>query len=92
VPTGTRAIGLATGSLDIGPSEDIPAYRDWLASGRFGIECLTHLDRVPPAGAVVVSARPRSKAAAAARRACSRSSPRNIPLLRRYRRAAADRG
>jgi kynurenine formamidase len=55
---GVRAIGLETGSLDIGASSDFPAHRSWLPSGRFGIECLTRLDRLPPAGATVVVGAP----------------------------------
>lgn len=55
---GVRAIGLETGSLDIGASDDFPTHRSWLPSGRFGIECLTNLDRLPPTGAAVVVGAP----------------------------------
>jgi kynurenine formamidase len=55
---GTRAIGLDTASLDIGASADFPAHVSWLPSGRYGIENLADLDRVPPAGAVAIVGAP----------------------------------
>ena len=55
---GVRAIGLDTPSLDIGPSTDFPAHVSWLPSGRYGIENLANLDRLPPSGAVVVVGAP----------------------------------
>ena len=53
-----RAIGLDTASLDIGASSDFPAHVSWLPSERFGIENLANLDRVPPAGALLVVGAP----------------------------------
>jgi len=53
-----RAIGLDTASLDIGPSADFAAHVAWLPSGRYGIENLANLDRVPPTGAMVVVGAP----------------------------------
>jgi kynurenine formamidase len=53
-----RAIGLDTASLDIGASADYPAHVSWLPSGRYGIENLANLDRVPPAGAVAIVGAP----------------------------------
>ncbi len=53
-----RAIGLDTASLDIGASADFAAHVAWLPSGRYGIENLANLDRVPPAGAMVVVGSP----------------------------------
>jgi kynurenine formamidase len=53
-----RAIGLDTASLDIGASSDFPAHVSWLPSGRYGIENLANLDRVPPSGAGVVVGAP----------------------------------
>ncbi len=55
---GVRAVGLDTASLDIGPSTDFPAHVSWLPSGRYGIENLANLERVPAAGAVVVVGAP----------------------------------
>lgn len=55
---GVRAIGIDTASLDIGPSTDFPAHVSWLPSGRYGIENLANLDRLPPAGAVAVVGAP----------------------------------
>ena len=53
-----RAIGLDTASLDIGASADFPAHVSWLPSGRYGIENLANLERVPEAGAVVMVGAP----------------------------------
>jgi kynurenine formamidase len=55
---GVRAIGLDTASLDIGASADFPAHVSWLPSGRYGIENLANLERLPPSGAVVVVGAP----------------------------------
>ena len=55
---GVRAIGLDTASLDIGASRDFPAHVSWLPSGRYGIENLANLDRLPPTGAVAVIGAP----------------------------------
>lgn len=55
---GVRAIGLDTASLDIGPSTDFPTHVSWLPSGRYGIENLANLERLPAAGAVVVVGAP----------------------------------
>ena len=53
-----RAIGLDTASLDIAASADFPAHFSWLPSGRFGIENVANLERLPPAGALVVVGAP----------------------------------
>ena len=55
---GVRAIGLDTASLDIGASADFPAHVSWLPSGRYGIENLANLDRLPPTGAVAIVGAP----------------------------------
>jgi kynurenine formamidase len=55
---GVRAIGLDTASLDIGASADFPAHVSWLPSGRYGIENLANLQRLPPLGAVAVVGAP----------------------------------
>jgi kynurenine formamidase len=53
-----RAIGLDTASLDIGPSTDFAAHVSWLPSGRYGVENLANLERLPEAGAVVIVGAP----------------------------------
>jgi kynurenine formamidase len=55
---GVRAIGLDTASLDIAASRDFPAHVSWLPSGRYGIENLANLDRLPPTGAVAIVGAP----------------------------------
>jgi len=51
-----RVVGLAvdTLSLDNGPSKDFATHHAWLPSGRWGLENVANLDRVPPAGATLV--------------------------------------
>jgi kynurenine formamidase len=53
-----RAIGIDTSSLDIGATSEFPAHVSWLPSGRFGIENLANLDRIPPAGALAIVGAP----------------------------------
>ena len=57
-----RAIGTDTSSLDPGARSDFPAHLSWLPSGRFGIENLANLDRVPPARATIIVGVPRYEA------------------------------
>jgi kynurenine formamidase len=49
-------VGLAsdTLSLDHGPSKDFKVHRLWLPSGRWGLENVANLDKVPAAGATLV--------------------------------------
>ena len=51
-----RVAGLAvdTLSLDHGPSKDFRTHTLWLPSGRWGLENVANLDRVPAAGATLV--------------------------------------
>ena len=51
-----RVAGLAvdTLSLDHGPSKDFKVHYAWLPSGRWGLENVASLDKVPPAGATLV--------------------------------------
>ncbi len=53
--------GLAvdTLSLDFGPSKDFAAHRVWLGAGRWGLECVANLSRLPPAGATVFVGAPK---------------------------------
>jgi kynurenine formamidase len=55
---GVRAIGLDTASLDIAASRDFPAHVSWLPSGRYGIENLANLERLPPTGAMAIVGAP----------------------------------
>ena len=49
-------VGLAvdTLSLDHGPSKDFKVHYAWLPSGRWGLENVANLDKVPPSGAMLV--------------------------------------
>lgn len=51
-----KVAGLAvdTLSLDHGPSKDFKVHHAWLPSGRWGLENVANLDKVPAAGAVLV--------------------------------------
>jgi len=51
-----RVAGLAvdTLSLDHGPSKDFKVHYAWLPSGRWGLENVANLEKVPPSGATVV--------------------------------------
>ena len=53
-----RAIGLDTASLDIGASADFAAHVSWLPSGRYGVENLANLERLPESGAMVAVGAP----------------------------------
>ncbi len=52
--TGARSIASDTLSLDHGISKDFATHYAWLPSGRFGIENMAGLNRVPAAGATLV--------------------------------------
>lgn len=58
-----RVVGLAvdTLSLDHGPSADFKTHTLWLPSGRWGLENVANLDRVPVAGATLVVGAPKVK-------------------------------
>jgi kynurenine formamidase len=57
--TTAAAIGVDTLSLDHGPSADFATHYAWLPAGRYGIECMANLDRLPPAGATLVVGAPK---------------------------------
>ena len=57
--TGAASIGVDTLSLDPGNSVDFATHYAWLPAGRFGIENLANLDRLPAAGASVVIGAPK---------------------------------
>ncbi len=52
--TNAGAIAVDTLSLDHGPSADFATHYAWLPTGRFGIECLANLDKMPASGATIV--------------------------------------
>jgi len=51
-----KVLGLAvdTLSLDHGPSKDFKTHHIWLPSGRWGLENVANLDKLPPSGATLV--------------------------------------
>jgi kynurenine formamidase len=51
-----KVAGLAvdTLSLDHGPSKDFKVHYGWLPSGRWGLENVANLDKVPASGATLV--------------------------------------
>lgn len=59
----TKAMSIATDtmSLDHGISEDFAAHYAWLPSGRFGIENIANLDKVPVKGATLVIGAPKHR-------------------------------
>ena len=56
--TTAAAIGVDTLSLDHGPSADFATHYAWLPSGRYGIENMRNLAKVPAAGATLVVGAP----------------------------------
>jgi kynurenine formamidase len=58
-----KVLGLAvdTLSLDHGPSKDFKTHVLWLPSGRWGLENVANLDKVPPVGATLVVGAPKVK-------------------------------
>lgn len=59
--TGAASIAVDTLSLDHGMSPDFATHYAWLPSGRFGIENLANLDKVPAAGATLVVGAPKHR-------------------------------
>lgn len=59
--TGAQSIGVDTLSLDHGKSADFATHYAWLPAGRFGIECLANLDKLPAAGASVIIGAPKHR-------------------------------
>jgi kynurenine formamidase len=54
-------IAVDTMSLDNGPSKDFKVHTAWLSSGRWGLENVANLDKVPPVGATLVVGAPKVK-------------------------------
>ena len=63
-----RVAGLAvdTLSLDHGPSTEFKTHSAWLPSGRWGLENVANLDKVPASGATIVIGVPKVKGATGA--------------------------
>ena len=63
-----NVLGLAvdTLSLDNGPSKDFKTHKTWLPAGRWGLENVANLEKVPPSGATLVVGVPKIKDATGA--------------------------
>ena len=59
--TGAMSLAVDTLSLDHGMSADFAAHYVWLPSGRFGIENIANLDKVPAVGATLVIGAPKHR-------------------------------
>jgi len=59
--TGAQSMASDTLSLDHGPSADFATHYAWLPTGRFGIENIANLDKVPASGATIVIGAPKHK-------------------------------
>ena len=57
--TGAQSLAVDTLSLDHGMSADFATHYAWLPTGRFGIENIANLDKVPAAGATLVIGAPK---------------------------------
>lgn len=57
--TSTKAIAVDTLSLDFGASPDFIVHKTWLPAGRYGIEGVANLDRLPAKGATIVVGAPK---------------------------------
>lgn len=61
--TSTKAIAVDTLSLDFGQSPDFIVHNTWLPAGRYGIEGVANLDKVPAKGATIVVGAPKIRGA-----------------------------
>jgi kynurenine formamidase len=52
-------LGVDTLSLDFGPSKDFAAHGVWLGAGKWGLECIANLSKLPPVGATVFVGAPK---------------------------------
>ena len=59
--TGASSLASDTLSLDQGSSADFATHYAWLPAGRFGIECIANLDRLPTSGATIVVGAPKHR-------------------------------
>jgi kynurenine formamidase len=60
-----EAVGLLvdTLSIDTGSATDFPVHKRWLGAGRWAVECVANLGKVPPSGASVFVGTPKVKGA-----------------------------
>ena len=70
-------LGVDTLSLDFGASKDFAVHKLWLGAGKWGLECVANLSKVPPGGAMVFVALRRSSAPRVGQRACWRHGSRS---------------
>ncbi|MEO3997747.1 cyclase family protein [Mesorhizobium sp. CAU 1732] len=56
-----KAIAVDTMSLDFGQSPDFAVHYSWLPSGRYGIEGVANLDRLPASGATIIVGAPKMR-------------------------------
>ena len=59
--TGAGSIASDTLSLDHGPSADFATHYAWLPTGRFGIENIANLDKMPASGATIIIGAPKHR-------------------------------
>ncbi|MEL0436848.1 cyclase family protein [Phycobacter sp. K97] len=59
--TRAAAIAVDTLSLDYGASADFATHYAWLPAGRYGIECVANLDKLPATGATMIVGAPKHK-------------------------------
>ena len=59
--TEAGSLAVDTLSLDHGPSADFATHYAWLPTGRFGIENIANLDRMPASGATLIIGAPKHK-------------------------------
>lgn len=59
--TGAQSMATDSLSLDHGPSADFATHYAWLPTGRFGIENIANLDKLPAAGATIVVGAPKHR-------------------------------
>jgi len=59
--TGATGIAVDTLSLDHGPSPDFATHYAWLPAGRWGLETVANLERMPVAGATLIVGAPKHR-------------------------------
>lgn len=57
--TSTKAIAVDTLSLDFGSSPDFIVHNTWLPAGRYGIEGVANLEKLPAKGATIIVGAPK---------------------------------
>ena len=49
-------------SIDTGTAIDFPAHKLWLGAGKWAVECVANLGKIPPSGATVFVGAPNQSA------------------------------